>query len=432
MDNGHPAAGRPASPAASLIRKAFAAFVLLAAVVGAFLYWRAADHAPHAVQGQAPRGPAPVHVLRLAAQTIPIEPVYLGQTEAAQTVEIRARVNGFLDRRTFTEGSIVSPGQQLFQIDPRSFKADLDIAKAGLANYEAVLTRAHHQVKRYEKLATTGAATANDLEEWQTEELVAQSNIELQKAKIAQAELDLSYTNIASPITGRIGEAQKDVGSYVNASSDGLLAEVEQIDPIYVRFTVSEQDLLRWQRQIESGAPVDVFASADQKTMDQAAAKSLIVAGTRADFVQNGLVLIQPADAKLALKTLSDLTQPGVKRIAIGNPETVPAGRYAKEALTSAKLWDTLSPKLVPGESVRQTLDYVVRGEADAGFVFATDARIVGGKVRVACEAPSTTPVRYPIAVVAASRNPKAKAFVDFVLSPAGQKILQDYGFKKP
>jgi membrane fusion protein (multidrug efflux system) len=253
MDNGHPAAGRPASPAASLIRKAFAAFVLLAAVVGAFLYWRAADHAPHAVQGQAPRGPAPVHVLRLAAQTIPIEPVYLGQTEAAQTVEIRARVNGFLDRRTFIEGSIVSPGQQLFQIDPRSFKADLDIAKAGLANYEAVLTRAHHQVKRYEKLATTGAATANDLEEWQTEELVAQSNIELQKAKIAQAELDLSYTNIASPITGRIGEAQKDVGSYVNASSDGLLAEVEQIDPIYVRFTVSEQDLLRWQRQIESG-----------------------------------------------------------------------------------------------------------------------------------------------------------------------------------
>jgi molybdate transport system substrate-binding protein len=185
-------------------------------------------------------------------------------------------------------------------------------------------------------------------------------------------------------------------------------------------------------RQIESGAPVDVFASADQKTMDQAAAKSLIVPGTRADFVQNGLVLIQSAGAKQSMKGLADLTQPGVKRIAIGNPETVPAGRYAREALTNAKLWDTLTPKFVPGESVRQTLDYVVRGEADAGFVFATDAKIAGGKVRVACEAPTTTPVRYPIAVVAASKNPKAKAFVDFVLSPAGQKILQEFGFKKP
>lgn len=185
-------------------------------------------------------------------------------------------------------------------------------------------------------------------------------------------------------------------------------------------------------RQIESGAPVDVFASADQKTMDQAAAKNLIVPGTRADFVQNSLVLIQPADAKLALKGLADLTQPGVKRIAIGNPESVPVGRYTREALTTAKLWEGLTPKLVPGESVRQTLDYVVRGEADAGFVFSTDAKIAGGKVRVACEVPTTTPVRYPIAVVAASKNPKAKAFVDFVRSPAGQKILQGYGFKKP
>lgn len=185
-------------------------------------------------------------------------------------------------------------------------------------------------------------------------------------------------------------------------------------------------------RQIESGAPVDVFASADQKTMDQAAAKGLLAPGTRVDFVQNGLVLVQPADATLALKGLADLTQPGVKRIAIGNPATVPAGRYAQEALTNAKLWELVTPKLVPGESVRQTLDYVARGEVDAGFVFATDAKSAGAKVRVVTEAATTTQVRYPIAVVAASKNPAAKTFVDFVLSPAGQKILQSYGFKKP
>ena len=185
-------------------------------------------------------------------------------------------------------------------------------------------------------------------------------------------------------------------------------------------------------RQIESGAPVDVFASADQKTMDQAASKNLIVPASRANFVQNALVLIQPAGAKIALKGMSDLTQPGVKRIALGNPETVPAARYTKEALTTAKLWDSLTPKLVPGESVRQTLDYIVRGEVDAGFVFSTDAKSAGAKVHLVSEIPTTTVVSYPIAVIAASKNPKAKAFVDFVLSPAGQKILQAYGFKKP
>jgi len=185
-------------------------------------------------------------------------------------------------------------------------------------------------------------------------------------------------------------------------------------------------------RQIENGAPVDVFASADEKTMDQGVAKHLLAVNTRADFTRNALVLIQPADSKLALKSLADLTLPGVRRIALGNPETVPVGRYAREALQNAKLWDTLAPKLVPGESVRQTLDYVVRGEADAGFVFATDAKISAGKVRVVAEVPTITSVTYPIAVVASSKNPKAKAFVDFVLSPAGQSILQGYGFKKP
>lgn len=185
-------------------------------------------------------------------------------------------------------------------------------------------------------------------------------------------------------------------------------------------------------RQIENGAPVDVFASADQKTMDQAAAKNLIVPASRVDFVKNALVLIQPADSKAPVKSMADLTQPAVKRIALGNPETVPAGRYTKEALTNAKLWEAVQPKLVPGESVRQTLDYITRGEVDAGFVFATDAKIAGAKVKLVSEVPTTTAVSYPIAVVAASKNPTAKAFVDYVMSPAGQKVLHDFGFKKP
>ncbi|MDR3639786.1 MAG: molybdate ABC transporter substrate-binding protein [Humidesulfovibrio sp.] len=185
-------------------------------------------------------------------------------------------------------------------------------------------------------------------------------------------------------------------------------------------------------RQIENGAPVDVFASADQKTMDQAASKSLIVPATRVNFVQNGIVLVQPADSKVLVKSIADLTKPDVKRIAFGNPATVPAGSYTREALINAKLWDVLQAKLVPAESVRQTLDYVTRGEVDAGFVFATDAKIAGAKVRFVQDAATTTKVTYPIAVIATSKNPKAKAFVDFIAGAEGQKVLQSFGFKKP
>jgi len=185
-------------------------------------------------------------------------------------------------------------------------------------------------------------------------------------------------------------------------------------------------------RQIENGAPVDIFASADQKTMDQAASKALIVPATRVDFVQNSIVLVQPSDSKVAVKSMADLTKADVKRIAIGNPATVPAGRYSTEGIALAKLTQALAPKLVPAESVRQTLDYVTRGEVDAGFVFATDAKHAGAKVRLVQEVPTTTKVTYPIAVISSSKNPEAKAFIAFVMSPEGQKILNAYGFKKP
>ena len=186
-------------------------------------------------------------------------------------------------------------------------------------------------------------------------------------------------------------------------------------------------------QQIAQGAPADVFASADQESMDRAQQQNLIVAATRADFVANKLVLVTPADSPVAVSTLADLTQPGVKRIAIGNPASVPAGRYAKGALEAAKLWEPLSPKFVYADSVRQALAYVARAEAEAGFVYATDAGIEKDKVRVAAEVPVTTPILYPIAQVTASRNPAlAREFLAYVLSPAGQKQLAGFGFASP
>lgn len=186
-------------------------------------------------------------------------------------------------------------------------------------------------------------------------------------------------------------------------------------------------------RQIEMGAPVDVFASADQKTMDQAEEMKLIQAGTRKDFVSNKLVLIVPPESKTTLESPRDLTRNEFTRISLGNPDTVPAGRYAREVLSSAGTWETLQPRFVYGESVRQVLDYVSRGEVEAGFVFSTDAAIARDKVRVAASMAGHTPIKYPIAVVAGTRDAElSRRFIEYVLGNEGREILAKYGFGMP
>ena len=186
-------------------------------------------------------------------------------------------------------------------------------------------------------------------------------------------------------------------------------------------------------RQMESGAPVDVFASADQATMDKAAAGGFILPETRANFVANGLVLIVPKDAQVRPSTPQGLRNEGVKKIAIGNPDSVPAGRYTREALMNAGEWEALAPKYILGQSVRQVLDYVSRGEADAGFVYSSDAVIAADKVRVMAVMQGHTPILYPVAVLKGSANPAiAKEFAAFVRSPEGQAVLKEYGFSTP
>jgi len=185
--------------------------------------------------------------------------------------------------------------------------------------------------------------------------------------------------------------------------------------------------------QIAKGAPVDVFASADQETMDKAQQQKLLVEGSRRNFVANALVVITPVQNGVTLKSLSDLQQPAVKRIAIGKPEGVPAGRYAKGALQKANLWAAVEPKAVFAQNVRQALDYVSRGETEAGFVYATDAFVLKDKVRILFSVPTETPISYPIAVTNGGTNAVGgKQFLDFVASPTGQAVLAKYGFQKP
>jgi len=198
-----------------------------------------------------------------------------------------------------------------------------------------------------------------------------------------------------------------------------------------VRFNFAASGVLL--QQIGQGAPVDVFASADQETMDRALAQKLIEPATRQDFASNSLVLIEPAKDGPNLKTLQDLGGPSVRKIAIGKVETVPVGRYTKQALEAAKLWDPLQPKFVQGDSVRQVLDYVSRGEAEAGFVYRTDAALMGDKVKIVLTATGHTPVTYPVAVVAESKQKAlAQDFVSFLASDASQQTLARFGFGKP
>jgi molybdate transport system substrate-binding protein len=185
--------------------------------------------------------------------------------------------------------------------------------------------------------------------------------------------------------------------------------------------------------QIVQGAPVDVFAAADAATVDRAEKHKLLLPGTRTDFARNTLVLVAPASGTLAARSIADLSRAPVKRIAMGSPASVPAGRYAREALEVAGLWPVLEARMVFAQNVRQVVDYVARGEVDAGLVYATDAALIPDRVRVLASVPTRTPVTYPIAAVAGSRNPAAaRRFIAFVLSPDGQAVLARFGFGRP
>jgi molybdate transport system substrate-binding protein len=198
-----------------------------------------------------------------------------------------------------------------------------------------------------------------------------------------------------------------------------------------VRFNFAASGALL--QQIAQGAPVDVFASADMETMDQAEQRQLVRRGSRAAFARNALVVVVPSDAAVVPKSLAELAAPGFRRVAIGVPASVPVGRYTRAVLEKAGLWPAIEAKAVGAQSVRQALDYVARGEVDAGFVYATDAALLPGKVRLAFTVPTDAPVLYPIAPVAASANPAgAQQFVAYVLSPPGQAILAKHGFAAP
>ncbi|MCU0526272.1 MAG: molybdate ABC transporter substrate-binding protein [Elainella sp. Prado103] len=221
------------------------------------------------------------------------------------------------------------------------------------------------------------------------------------------------------------------------AAAASLQEALEELDPIFesahvgiiVNYNFAASGPL--QQQIEQGAPVDLFISAASQQMDALQDKNLLVTHTRRNILTNRLVLVVPRNSSLGLTGFRQLTSPNVRRISVGEPRSVPAGQYAAELFNNLGILEPLQPKLVFGNSVRNVLSTVESGNADAGVVYTTDARISDQVTQVAT-APSHlhSPIVYPMALISASRNQAAaRTYAEFLSSRSAQAIFQKYGF---
>ncbi len=186
------------------------------------------------------------------------------------------------------------------------------------------------------------------------------------------------------------------------------------------------------QKQIEGGAPVDVFASAAMKQVKALVDAKLAGAASVETFAGNGIVLVVPADSKLGITSFQDLTKAEVKRITYGDPKIAPHGVAAEEILGKLGISDQVKPKVIYANNAAQAQTYVSSGEVDAAIIFASEAKAAGDKVKVVATADPGwyTPIAYPIALVAASKvKTLGQAFIDYVVGTDGQSILRKHGF---
>ncbi len=231
------------------------------------------------------------------------------------------------------------------------------------------------------------------------------------QAAIYAAELDVFA---AASLT----DALKEIGTnYEKQSADKVL------------FNFGASSLLA--RQIQEGAPADVFFSADEVKMDQLDKKDLVLNGTRKSRLSNSLVIVTSADSEIKINSPADLADAKIKRIALADPKAVPAGVYSKAWLEKENLWPAVEPKVVPTDNVRAALAAVESGNIEAGMVFKTDAAI-SKKVKVAYEVPvkDAPNISYPVAVMKNSKSiESAKKFVEYLDSDDAAKIFEKYGF---
>ncbi len=208
-----------------------------------------------------------------------------------------------------------------------------------------------------------------------------------------------------------------------------VAADYQQERGVTVRLNFDASSILA--RQIEEGAPGDLFISADEAKMDQLAKKSLLAPGTRRTLLTNTLVVVVPQESRLSLGSAADLAGSAVKKIAVAQPSTVPAGIYTKAYLTKVHLWEEIAPKVVPTQNVRAALAAVESGNVEAGFVYKTDA-LISQRVKIALEisAADGPAITYPVAVLAGSSDlAAAKDFLAYLNGQKARATFQKYGF---
>jgi membrane fusion protein, multidrug efflux system len=198
-------------------------------------------------------GAPEVTVMTVVARDTPVDLEFTAQTQSSREVEIRARVDGFLDRRMYTEGDEVKAGQTMFQMDPKPFEAALQTARGQLAQQQARLTVAQQNLSRVKPLAAQQALSQKDLDDAIGNEKEAEAAVISAQGQVQTAELNLGYTTIKSPLNGLASYARQQDGSYLIANASGLLTYVYQLDPIWVNFSISENEMLHFQDQISAG-----------------------------------------------------------------------------------------------------------------------------------------------------------------------------------
>jgi membrane fusion protein (multidrug efflux system) len=192
-----------------------------------------------------------VYVRTIAPTTVPVEYEFVGRTEASKVVEIRARVQGLILKRDFEEGALIEAGHVLYRIDPSSFEAEVEVARAQRERAHAQVVNAAKQAARLQELAKQEAATQKEIDDWTTTQVQAMADQRLWDAQIALAQLNLSYCTITSPLRGKVGRTLKDIGALVDSGSNSLLTTVWQVDPMYVTFSIPEREWLQWKEDVE-------------------------------------------------------------------------------------------------------------------------------------------------------------------------------------
>lgn len=294
--------------------------------------------------------PPVVTVVTVESKTVPVTYEYVGMTQASKTVEVRARVQGFLESRDFQEGAYLEEGTELFSIDPRSFEADREIAASQVEQAEARLKLAEQEVKRLQSVTQPGAITQSDLDQKIAEQLGASAALRLAQAQLAKADLELSYTKVEAPLTGYVNKALKEVGSLVDAGQNSLLTIMQQVDPLYVSFKVTETDFLTWKHDEKAGL---LKRTDDEEDME---VEITLLDGT--PFMNKGILDFENIDLDPKTGTVE-------LRATFKNAErTLKPGQFVKVLVNGWERPDSLVvPQRSVGQSPRGAYVYVVDAE---------------------------------------------------------------------